>query len=315
MRIGGRDRGRVGVGGGAGPPSICYHSPSRGRTMTDILMTGNQGQLGRAIERLAADRQLSVSGSDIDTLDIADADRVERWIEEHRPQTLINCAAFTAVDDCETHKSQAKSINGTAVGNLASACRKFGVRLIHISTDYVFDGKGSRPYREDDRVGPTSAYGRTKLLGEQMAAQTPRHLIVRTAWLYGLGGRNFVEAIRRQINGGAKELKVVADQYGCPTFCDDLGAAILDLTGTDACGIVHAVNSGDTTWHGFATEIAHRMGSTISILPVTTEAFPRPAPRPAYSVLDTSRLQIILNRSMPTWHDAVARYMEASCAG
>jgi len=283
--------------------------------MTDILITGNQGQLGRAIERLAADRQLSVSGSDIDTLNIADANQVERWIEEHRPQTLINCAAYTAVDDCESHENQAESINGTAVGHLSSACRKFGVRLIHISTDYVFDGKGSRPYKESDRVGPTSAYGRTKLLGEEMAAQTPRHLIVRTAWLYGLGGRNFVEAIRRQMNSGAETLKVVADQYGCPTFCDDLALAVLNLNGTDAEGIVHAVNSGDTTWHGFATEIARLMGSTIPILPVTTEVFPRPAPRPAYSVLDISRLQTILNRPMPTWQDALGRYMEASCAG
>ncbi len=283
--------------------------------MTELLITGNLGQLGRAVERLAARRGLSVSGSDIDTLDITNAAQVENWVGAHKPRTLVNCAAFTAVDDCEEHKASAKAINGTAVGHLAIACRRHGAQLIHVSTDYVFDGMGSRPYRESDEVGPTSAYGRTKLVGEEMAAQAPRHQIVRTAWLYGLGGRNFVEAIRRQIDGGAEELRVVADQQGCPTFCDDLAAAMLDLAESDAEGIVHVVNSGETTWHGFACEVARLLGSSIPILPVGTEAYPRPAPRPAYSVLDTTRLRTLLGREMPSWQDALARYMDDSCAG
>ncbi len=283
--------------------------------MTEILITGNHGQLGRATQRLAAAYGLSVSGSDIDTLNITDAGQVEDWVGLHKPRTLINCAAFTAVDDCEENEGQAQAINGTAVGHLAAACRRHGVRLIHVSTDYVFDGMGSRPYLESDKTGPASAYGRTKLVGEEMAAQVPDHLIVRTAWLYGLGGRNFVESIRRQINGCAEELRVVADQRGCPTFCDDLATAILDLNEKEAQGIFHIVNSEETTWHGFASEIARLMQSPIPILPVTTEAFPRPAPRPAYSVLDTARLQTILGRPMPSWHNALARYMAESCAG
>jgi dTDP-4-dehydrorhamnose reductase len=274
-----------------------------------ILITGNHGQLGRAVQRLAETRGLSVSGSDIDTLDITDPAQVQDWVGAHKPQILVNCAAFTAVDACEEHEASAEAINGTAVSHLAAACRRHGVRLIHISTDYVFDGTGSRPYRESDEVGPTSAYGRTKLIGEEMAAQAPLHLIVRTAWLYGLGGRNFVEAIRRQINGGGEELRVVADQRGCPTFCDDLAAAMLDLAQSNAEGVVHIVNSGETTWHGFASEIARLLGSSIPILPVGTEAYPRPAPRPAYSVLDTGRLQTILGRPMPTWQDALGRYL------
>jgi len=278
--------------------------------MTEILITGNNGQLGRAIERLAAARGLSISGSDIDTLDITDAAQVEDWVGAHKPRTLVNCAAFTAVDDCEEHEAEARKINGTAVGHLATACRSHGARLIHISTDYVFDGTASRPYRESDEIGPTSAYGRTKLVGEEMAVQAPKHLIVRTAWLYGLGGRNFVEAIRRQIDGGAEELKVVADQRGCPTFCDDLATAMLDLAEKQAQGIMHIVNSGETTWHGFASEIARLLGSTIPILPVGTEAYPRPAPRPAYSVLDTDRLQTVLGRPMPAWQDALSRYLD-----
>ena len=283
--------------------------------MTEILITGNSGQLGRAIERLASARGLSVSGSDIDTLDITDAAQVEDWVGLHKPSTLINCAAYTAVDDCEEHEAEAKKINGTAVRYLAASCRRHQTRLLHISTDYVFDGTASRAYRESDEVGPTSAYGRTKLLGEQMASQAPDHLIVRTAWLYGRGGRNFIEAIRRQIDGGAEELRVVADQRGCPTFCDDLATALLDLAEKDTQGIMHVVNSGETTWHGFASEIAGLLGSTIPILPVGTEAYPRPAPRPAYSVLDTGRLQTVLGRPMPTWQDALARYMADSCAG
>ncbi len=277
--------------------------------MKKILITGNHGQLGRAIQRLAAARRLSVSGSDIDTLDITNAAQVEEWVGTHKPQTLINCAAFTAVDDCEEHEALAEAINGRAVGNLAAACRRHGTRLIHVSTDYVFDGTGSRPYRESDEVGPASAYGRTKLSGEEMAAQAPGHLIVRTAWLYGLGGKNFVEAIRGQIDGGAEELRVVADQRGCPTFCDDLAAAMLDLANSDAEGVVHVVNSGETTWHGFACEVARVLESSIPILPVGTDAYPRPAPRPSYSVLDTARLQTILGRPMPSWQDAIGRYL------
>lgn len=283
--------------------------------MSEILITGSHGQLGKAVQRLAVLRGLSCSGSDIDTLDITDSTEVENWIGAHKPRILLNCAAFTAVDDCEKHETEAEAINGTAVGHLANACRLHDTHLIHISTDYVFSGNGERPYRETDPVGPAGAYGRTKLVGEEMAAEAPRHLIVRTAWLYGRGGRNFVEAIRRQIEGGAEELRVVADQRGCPTFCDDLATAMLDLGERDAEGIVHVVNSGETTWHGFACQIARLMGSTIPILPVGTEAYPRPAPRPAYSVLDTTRLQSLLGRDMPRWQDALARYMDPTCAG
>lgn len=279
--------------------------------MTEILITGNQGQLGKAIERLANNRGLGVSGSDLDSLDITNASQIEEWVGDSNARTLINCAAFTAVDDCETNEKEAEAINGTAVGFLAEACHKSGTRLIHVSTDYVFDGTKATPYVESDPTGPTSAYGRTKLAGERLAASVPDHVIVRTAWLYGLGGNNFVEAIRRQIDGGAEELKVVADQHGCPTFCDDLASAMLDLAEVDAQGIFHVVNSGETTWHGFASEVARLLGSNIPIEPVTTQAFPRPAPRPAYSVLDTTKVHTLLGRPMPTWQDALTRYLQS----
>jgi dTDP-4-dehydrorhamnose reductase len=205
-------------------------------------------------------------------------------------------------------------VNGTAVGHIAKACNTVGAHLVQISTDYVFAGDGGRPYREDDPVAPKSAYGRTKLRGEELAVDAHHHLVVRTAWLYGHGGRNFVEAIRGQIDSGARSLKVVADQLGSPTFCDDLAEAVLDLMKADVDGVVHAVNTGETTWHGFAIAIASLLGKDVEVLRVKTGESSRPAPRPAYSVLDTSRLSGALGRSMPPWEDALARYLEATCA-
>jgi dTDP-4-dehydrorhamnose reductase len=279
-----------------------------------ILITGSRGQLGRALARICTDRGLEFEGRDIDTLDIGDAAAVTKWIGGSAPEVVINCAAFTAVDDCESDETSALRINGTAVGHLAKACNSVDARLVQISTDYVFAGDGKRPYREDDPVAPIGAYGRTKLRGEELAREAHRHLVVRTAWLYGHGGRNFVEAIRAQIDSGAESLKVVADQRGSPTFCDDLAEGVLDLVGADVFGIVHAANSGETTWHGFAIAIARLLGSDIEVVSVSTEDFPRPAPRPAYSVLDTSRLTDALGRGMPPWEDALARYLEAPCA-
>jgi dTDP-4-dehydrorhamnose reductase len=188
-----------------------------------------------------------------------------------------------------------------------------GALLIQLSTDYVFAGDGSRPYTETDPVAPASAYGRSKLEGERLARTAHRHLIVRTAWLYGHGGANFVEAIRRQIEGGATALRVVADQVGSPTFCDDLAEALLDLVDADARGVVHAVNSGSTSWHGFAVEIARRLGAEVVVRAVTTADYPRPARRPANSVLDTSRLAAAIGRHLPVWQDALARYLGVRC--
>jgi dTDP-4-dehydrorhamnose reductase len=281
---------------------------------TALLITGSHGQLGRSLLGLAADRGLATVGHDVDTLDITDADAVSALVGEVRPQAVVNCAAYTAVDGCEEEESLARRINRDGVAILAAACNGVDATLVHVSTDYVFPGDGLRPYREDDPTGPVSAYGRTKLEGEQAARTARRHLIARTAWLYGHGGANFVEAIRRQIDSSAEVLRVVADQQGCPTYSDDLATALLDLVACDARGVVHTVNTGVTTWHGFATEIARLLGAEIEIEAVTTEAFARPAPRPAYSVLDTSRLEALTGRAMPPWEDGLRRYLERACA-
>ena len=278
-----------------------------------ILITGVHGQLGRALATACEDRGLEHEGRDIDTLDISNSSAVDDWILAAQPAAVVNCAAFTAVDDCESNEGLALAVNGTAVGYLATACNRVGARLVQISTDYVFPGDADRPYTEDDPVAPASAYGRTKLRGEEHARGAEQHLVVRTAWLFGHGGHNFVEAIRAQIDGGATRMKVVADQCGCPTYCGDLAAAILDLADAGTEGIVHAVNAGDTTWHGLAVAISERLGADVEILPVSTEEFPRPAPRPAYSVLDTTRIETILDRPMARWQDALARYLEKPC--
>jgi dTDP-4-dehydrorhamnose reductase len=281
--------------------------------MTDLLVLGVFGQLGRAVERLAVDRGLQIVGHDMDTLDIRDAEAVDAVMLKHRPSAVINCAAFTAVDRCETEEEKATAINGTAVGHLAAACDRSASMLLHVSTDYVFSGDAGRPYTEADAVAPVSAYGRSKLLGEELAATAKRHLIVRTAWLYGHGGQNFVETIRRQIDQGNRSLRVVADQVGSPTFCDDLADALIDLSAANAGGIVHAVNAGVTSWHGFAVEIARILGVDVEVEAVSTAEFPRPAPRPAYSVLDTGRLERLIGRPLPPWQNALARYLEAPC--
>ena len=288
--------------------------PMSENTTGKVLVTGVHGQLGRALASVCAERGIDFEGRDIDTLDIGDAAAVTEWIRTSKPYAVINCAAFTAVDDCESDEQSASRVNGTAVGHIAKACNKVDARLVQISTDYVFAGDGDRPYTEDDPVAPVSAYGRTKLRGEELAAEARHHLVVRTAWLYGHGGRNFVEAIRGQIESGTESLKVVADQRGSPTFCDDLAETVLDLMDAEIYGMVHAVNTGETTWHGFAVAIANLLGKDVEVQRVQTGEFPRPAPRPAYSVLDTSRLSVALGHSMPPWEDALARYLEASCA-
>ena len=283
-------------------------------TPNNLLITGAYGQLGRALIAAAVDRGLSCEGRDVDTLDIRDAAAVRDWIAAARPAAVVNCAAMTAVDDCESNEAEATAVNGNAVGHLAAACTAVDAHLIQISTDYVFSGDGDHPYTEDDSTAPLSAYGRSKLLGEEHARSSSSHLVVRTAWLYGHGGRSFVETIRAQIESGTTKLRVVADQRGCPTLCDDLAASILDLVDLRADGVVHAANSGDISWHGFAVEIARILRAEVEIEPVSSVEFPRPAPRPAYSVLDTSRLAALLGRPMPRWQDALARYLGTRCA-
>ena len=278
------------------------------------IVAGCRGQLGRAVMAQGIARGWDVGGFDLPELDITDARALRRAILEAAPQFVVNCAAFTAVDGAELEEDRALAINGTAVAELARLADEAGAVLVQLSTDYVFDGAKSRPYREDDVPRPLSAYGRTKLAGEEAAATASRHLIVRTAWLFGDGGSNFVEAIRRQVDSGARVLRVVADQHGCPTYAEDLASAVIALVEVGASGIVHAVNAGAASWYGFAREIASILGKEVEVVPITTAEAARRAVRPAYSVLDTSRLQGLLGASLPSWQDALRRYLGRTLA-
>ncbi len=273
-----------------------------------LFVTGSRGQLGRGLERAAAGRGDAFVGYDLPELNVTDAAAVARAASEAGPDAIVNCAAFTAVDAAESQSEIALAVNGTAVSGLARAANAAGAWLLQISTDYVFDGTAKTPYREDHPANPQSAYGRTKLVGERAAAGARRHLIVRTAWLFGEGA-NFVAAIRRQLDGGAKQLRVVADQRGCPTYADDLAGALLELLDAGATGVVNAVNAGSTTWFEFAREIVRQLGSDAEVLPISTAEANRHAPRPTYSVLDTSRLVSRLGHELPPWQDALRRYL------
>lgn len=279
-----------------------------------LLVTGSRGQLGRALERAAPRRGHEMFGVDLPELDVTDRGAVLAAVHTILPEAIVNCAAFTAVDAAESQPESAMAANGAAVGHLAAAANEVGATLVQVSTDYVFDGRSARPYREDDPPGPLSSYGRSKLAGEREAAAARSHLIVRTSWLFGERGANFVEAIRRQLDAGNRTLKVVDDQHGCPTYAADLADALLRLLEVGARGIVHATNEGATTWWAFACEIVRQLGVPAEVEAIRTAATDRPARRPQFSVLDGSRMTELLGSPLPPWQDALRRYLAGARA-
>lgn len=268
-----------------------------------ILVTGGQGQLAEAVRRTWTGHTLVIP--DEADLDLGSRERIFRNVEQHRPYAVLNAGAFTQVDRCETEPELAERINGEAVGWLAEACGANGALLVQVSTDYVFDGTASRPYREEDPPNPRCAYGRTKLRGEREAARAPQHLIVRTSWLYDAWGRNFYNTMLRAAAEGRK-LRVVDDQRGAPTSCRVLAHQLERALAEGWRGLVHATCAGETSWHGFAEAIfrAHRIMADLS--PCTTADYPLPAPRPAYSVLDGRRRARLGTDLMPSWEQALA---------
>jgi dTDP-4-dehydrorhamnose reductase len=280
-----------------------------------LLITGAAGQLGQALVECGGRQGWEVVATDVPELDITDAQAVWEELTRRRPEVVINAAAATRVDDLESDPDEALRVNGLGPRNLAVACRRLGLKLIHLSTDYVFDGAKAGPYVEWDATGPLSVYGRSKLLGEEwVRQQCPDHFIVRTAWLYGLPGPNFVTAIlargRNLAPGG--ELKVVHDQRGTPTSTLALAPQLLALAATEAFGTYHATCQGETTWYEFACLILSAAGITVRVTPCSTEEFPRPAPRPANSVLANRLLQVAGLDCMPTWQAAYQQFWEAN---
>ena len=251
-----------------------------------ILVIGANGMLGRDLmDTLEGD----VRGVDIDDIDITDAESVRRVLLTLKPRVIVNAAAYTDVDGCETNRDQAIEVNGEAVAWIAMIAAEIGAKLVQISTDYVFDGKKEIPYNEDDLPRPLSVYGESKLAGELNAQLASEWLIVRTQWLYGLHGKNFVETMLR-MGAERKELSVVTDQFGCPTWTIDVCGAVKALIDSGCRGIYHAVNAGSCSWNEFAKTIFEQAGMDITVNPMTSDQLNRPAPRPAHSVLDISKL-------------------------
>jgi len=273
-----------------------------------ILLTGRNGQLGCELER-ALQPVGEVIGTDRAALDLGSADAIRRVIREVKPDVVVNAAAYTAVDKAETEEALALKVNGVAPGVMADEAKRAGALLVHYSTDYVFDGRKSTPYLEDDAVNPLSAYGRTKLEGERrIRAAGCRHLIVRTAWVYGNGG-NFVRAILRQADRGAP-LRVVNDQFGAPTWAADIAAVTAQLLKSE--GTFHVTAAGAANWHEVALEILRLTGRSISVQPVSTAEYGARAARPRYSVLDNGRLRSAGVEPIGDWRTRLRTFLAAS---
>jgi dTDP-4-dehydrorhamnose reductase len=260
-----------------------------------ILVTGAGGMLGQDVMRVVGDAAVGLSHAE---LDVTDAAAVREALAG--AELVINCAAWTDVDGAEEHAEEALAVNRDGARNVAEAAG----RVVYVSTDYVFDGTGHTPYVESDPTAPLQSYGRSKLAGElATAAANPRHFIVRSSWLFGAGGGNFVETMLR-LGRERDELRVVDDQVGCPTFTGHLAEAIVRLGETDDYGIHHLAGAGSCSWYQFAREIFERSGVDCHVEPCTTEEFPRPARRPAWSVLGSER-----GRSLPTWQEGLEAYL------
>ena len=280
-----------------------------------VLLTGSNGQLGRELTRQLEKKKIDHVGYDIPEFDVTDKEKIAAIIAKEQPTVIINCGALTNVDGCETQRDLAMAINAVGPKYLAEIARDQDMVLVQVSTDYVFDGAGIikngelRPYQETDPVDPKTVYGESKAAGEKAVAETtPKHFIVRTAWLYG-DGNNFVKTML-ELAAKHPQLTVVNDQVGSPTSTVDLAAAIIDLIETDHYGIYHGTCEGQCSWYDFALEIFRLSGIDIPVAAVTSEQFIRPAPRPKYSVLENKALNDLKMNNFRPWQLSLAEYLE-----
>ncbi len=284
-----------------------------------ILVTGANGQLGREMQSLSASwpsyNFLFVTR---EQLPIDDAEAVAAYFAAHAIDVCVNCAAYTAVDKAEAENEKANAINGTAVGNLAALCKQYNALFIHISTDYVFDGTATAPYQVTHPVQPVNAYGASKLLGEQLALQNnSSSIIIRTSWVYSSFGNNFVKTMMRLMKE-RESLNVVGDQQGCPTYAADLANAIMQIidkaphsfnAADPSATLYNYSNTGTITWYDFAAAIKEISGSTCVVNAIPTAQYPTPARRPAYSVMDTAKIQQEFNVEIPGWKESLKKCM------
>lgn len=274
-----------------------------------VLVTGAEGMLAKDLIPCLTQRGHQVLAPREDRLDVTDLGVVRDTARTLQPDLIVNCAAYTDVDAAEETEYEASLVNGLAVQNLCLICQDRDIPLVHFSTDYVFDGMKNGPYAIHDATNPINAYGRSKLLGEQYVQWLlDRFYLIRTSWLFGLHGGNFVETML-DIGGKQKQVSVVDDQKGCPTWTQHLAQAAASIVETARYGVYHVTNSEPTTWFEFAKEIFRLSDVTIEVLPVTTDQFPRPARRPRNSVLDPFPLAQVLGRDMPSWRQALEEYL------
>jgi len=275
-----------------------------------VLVTGAGGMLAKDLITCLSQRGYEILAQLHDDLDITVLGAVRAAVNNFEPELVINCAAYTKVDEAEKEERRALMVNGFGVQNVCLACQETDTPLVHFSTDYVFDGTKESPYTIYDEPNPMSAYGRTKLLGEKYILWLlSKFYLIRTSWLFGLHGKNFIDTML-ELGQREKQISVVNDQKGCPTWTYHLAQAVVDLIETERYGIYHITNSEPTTWFDFAREILRRSARDVEVLPVTSDQFPRPARRPLNSVLDPFPLLEVLGREMPSWREALEEYLE-----
>lgn len=274
-----------------------------------VLVTGVKGQLGYDVVNELEKRKIEAVGVDVEEMDITDEAAVRRVILGAAPDAVIHCAAYTAVDAAEDNEEMCRRVNADGTRYIAGVCKELDIKMLYISTDYVFDGQGTRPWEPDDERNPLSVYGQTKYEGE-LAVQDAleKYFIVRIAWVFGLNGKNFVKTMLRLAETN-RQITVVNDQYGSPTYTFDLARLLADMVVTDKYGIYHATNEGICTWYEFACEIMKDAGADTEILPVSSSEYPAKAKRPENSRMNKDKLEANGFKRLPPWQDALARYL------
>ena len=284
--------------------------------MKKVLVTGANGQLGSELKKIGpVFPSFAYQYIDLDTLDLTDQHAVNRYFDQHHFDYIINCAAYTAVDKAESEPEKAFRINAGVPGMLQEISLKSHCRLIHLSTDYVFDGRSSVPYNETDPTSPQSVYAKSKLTGEQEVLKSPENIVIRTSWLYSAQGTNFLKTMLR-LGKERESLNVVYDQIGTPTSAADLADAILricshiDSTGEKASGIYHYSNEGVCSWYDFALEIMEMAGLNCNVNPITSDQYPLPAQRPAFSVLNRAKIKAAFGLEIPHWRKSLEKVVK-----
>ncbi len=274
-----------------------------------VLVTGVKGQLGYDVVKELEKRGHRAIGVDIDEMDITDKASVERVITQADPDAVIHCAAYTAVDAAEDNEQLCRRVNAEGTANIAGVCKTLGCKLMYISTDYVFNGQGQRPWEPDDEREPLNVYGQTKYEGELAVEQLEKYFIVRIAWVFGVNGKNFIKTMLN-LGRTRDRLTVVADQIGSPTYTFDLARLLVDMIETDKYGRYHATNEGLCSWYEFACEIFRQAGIPVEVAPVTSDQYPAKAKRPMNSRMDKSKLEENGFERLPSWQDALGRYLK-----